>query len=163
MLEKISQSFSGIKLVFSETNNWLAFTAFTLISGFVLLFLLGAASFPDLLEGKLIINPFLEPIGVIYLVVFSALLGLAITLHYYKMKKISSKEISKASLAGFIAGIFTTACPACAPIILSLLGFTTAFAVLPFGGDEIRLLSISLLLFSIYLVGLGIQQTCRIK
>jgi len=163
MIKKIVLSASGIKTVLKEKSFFVLFVFSTLFSGFVSLFLLGAASFPDLLEGKLIVNPFLEFSGVIYLTVFPLLLGLTITLHYYKIKKISSKGIHFSSLAGFITGIFTTACPACPPVILSLLGITTAFAVLPFGGNEIRVLSIALLLISIYLVSLGIQKTCAIK
>jgi len=163
VFEKIGLSLSGIKAAFSETTTKPLFIAFTLLSGFASLFLLGAASLPDILEGRLVINPFLELSGMLYLAVFSVLVGLAAALHYYKLKKINENGISKTSLAGFFAAMFTTACPACPPVLLSFLGLTTAFAVLPFGGNEIRVLSAFLLLASIYMASLGINKTCPIK
>jgi len=96
----------------------------------------------------------------IFIILFSFLLALSFTLHKYKLSQM--KGIGKESSAGFagaIAGIFTSACPICPPLILSFVGVPASIAIFPLGGWEIRILSIALLLVSIYIVSNSLQKS----
>ncbi len=51
---------------------------------------------------------------------------------------------------GSLLGLTLTGCPSCATGILPLLGLTAGVGFLPFGGIELSILSIGILLFALY-------------
>ncbi len=83
----------------------------------------------------------------VFLFLFSFLVALSLTLHKQKLSGAAG-----VGLAGTVAGLFTSACPICAPLILSLLGVPAAAALFPLGGWEMRAASLFLLLASVWMV-----------
>ncbi len=88
-------------------------------------------------------------------VIVSLLAGInvALLIHYFR-KRIKVQRESGISIFGIILGMLGVGCSACGSIVLSsLLGLTTAASllnILPLRGSEFGLLSIGLLLWSIY-------------
>ena len=56
------------------------------------------------------------------------------------------------SFFGSLAGAFAASCSACSTALISLLGVTGGLAILPFGGLEISLLALVILLISFYYI-----------
>lgn len=102
-----------------------------------------------------------------FLFLFSLLAALALTLHVYKYENMKDRKIGKSSIgvAGAFIGMFTSACSVCYPLILTLLGIPTALAILPFGGIEIYMISVLLLLLSIYMISKSIENygACKVE
>jgi len=91
----------------------------------------------------------------------SALLGIYAALAWVwrdirsKMRRFQSVSSSTGGLA---IGILATGCPSCGVPILGLLGAPLALTALPFRGSEVKLLSVVLILLSIYLICENIQK-----
>ncbi len=62
------------------------------------------------------------------------------------------------SFLGSLTGAFAASCSACTTALISVLGVTGGLAVLPFGGLEISLLAIVLLLISLYYVSKSLAE-----
>ena len=87
------------------------------------------------------------------LIIISILLGILFSLITYKtiMLKAVSEKTNALTTAGIFLGILAPGCAACGVGLLSVLGISSAFLTfLPFGGLEISLLAIAIILFSIY-------------
>ncbi|MBI2451896.1 hypothetical protein HYV50_02335 [Candidatus Pacearchaeota archaeon] len=85
-------------------------------------------------------------------IILSLLFGMLITLLVYRFKVIKSASGNKFGLASSVGLFFGLAAPGCAVCgvgLISLLGFSSALAILPFEGKEILLAAIVLLAFSV--------------
>ncbi len=91
-------------------------------------------------------------------VVISVLFGIYLSVFIYRFKLIKlmrekkGTSISFIGYLGLIAGVFGAGCPTCGSVIFALVGAPLALMYLPFRGLELRLLSIVILLISIYLL-----------
>ena len=91
-------------------------------------------------------------------VVISVLFGIYLSVFIYRFKLIKIMKEKKGSSIGFIgylgliAGVFGAGCPTCGSVIFALVGAPLALMYLPFRGLELRLLSIVILIVSIYLL-----------
>lgn len=93
-----------------------------------------------------------------FFAVFSILGGLLIALQVFAIRN-RQKSIKSANI-GFIGAFlsfFTTTCPFCKPLLLSLLGFSSSLALLKYG-IALAILSVLLLLTSIYLVTTHLEK-----
>ena len=130
-------------------------------------FLMNFISLPWLLQGRIIFADSLYLPNIIFLFVFSLLAAVALVLHIYKYEKFKDKKIGKGNLGmlGGLIGMFTSACSVCYPLILTLIGVPAALTILPFGGFEVQIISIALLLLSIYFVSKEIEncKSCTAK
>ena len=144
-----------------ETKFIELFVAILIIAAFLMNFL----SLPGLLQGKIILVETFVLGNLFFLLVFSFMAALAITLHLYKFETFKDQKIGKSSigLAGGVIGMFTSACSVCYPLVLTLMGIPTAFAILPFGGAEIQIISVLLLLLSIYFITKSIENCEKCK
>lgn len=97
--------------------------------------------------------------SVIFLILFCFLLSVSITLYKNNLSNKIGK--SKFSFAGVFAGLFTSGCSICPPLVLSLIGVPSAAAIFPFGGYEIKALSLILLLASIYMLSKNMDNVCK--
>ncbi len=100
-------------------------------------------------------------------VIIAFLFGIIINLLRYRIKE--SKEVRKKiglAPAGIIVGILGGACPGCfaglLPLIFSLIGVSFSLLSLPLNGLEILLLSIILMILSIYYFTKE-PKSCKIK
>ncbi len=156
-----------IGIVLKDKKYSLKFILIFLIIMTIAAFLMNFISLPGFLQGKIIFVETFVLGNFFFLLVFSFLAAIALTLHIYKFENFNDQKIGKGSvgLAGAFIGMFTSACSICYPLILTLIGVPTALAILPFGGIEIYAASIFLLLLSIYFVIRSIDNygKCKVK
>ena len=87
--------------------------------------------------------------------IISVLFGLniALTVYYFK-KRIAFQKASGMSIAGMLAGLIGIGCASCGSLILATflgVGATAAVTgILPFGGQEFSVLSIIILISTLY-------------
>lgn len=96
-----------------------------------------------------------------FFTLFSILGGLLIALQIFAIKK--RQNTLKSANVGFFGAFisfFTTTCPFCKPLLLSLIGFTGSLAILKYG-TVLALFSVLLLLASIYLVATQVTKCER--
>src|SRR3989344_3404550 len=104
--------------------------------------------------------------NIAFLSLISILSGLALTLSIFNIKnRVSAyKKLSgqSAGIFSFMPALFTSACPGCAPLILSFSSATFAIGLsLAQFGTIIKLFSILILLASVYFLSSSIGK-CRI-
>lgn len=151
----------------SVGENKVFFAISFVIAIVIVTFLTNFVSLPGLVYYQEILIP--EGTGIdapIFIVLFSFLLALSVTMHKYKLSRMKSFGLEgSAGLAGAIASIFTSACPICPPLILSFAGVSASIAVFPLGGWEMRLLSLVLMITSIHLVSKSLVNAniCKVK
>lgn len=169
---------NSIKIVFTKSFYIFlaALTALTLLAinaivikrGFIV-FVLQSEGFDWLVRIKLIgrtllnIGASLTVVDKIFLMGISLLAGISISLLvYYTAKHLRLNLESGMSLTGVILSFIGVGCASCGSVFLSsIIGFsaTAAFiGFLPLNGKEIGLVSLALLLWSIYIVSKKIQK-----
>ena len=156
-----------IKTILKEKNYLKKFIFSFIIMLIASAFLMTFISLPGLLQGELLFAPEITLRNALFLVAFSFLVSLAVILNIYKYNEMKKISIGKEGVGffGFLFGLFTSACAVCYPLILTALGIPTIMLLLPFGGIEFQVLSIVLIVLSIYLVSRSIIKgnLCRIK
>ncbi len=101
-------------------------------------------------------------------VVISVLFGIYLSVFIYRFKLIKLMKEKKGTSIGFIgyvglvAGVFGAGCPTCGSVIFALVGAPLALMYFPFRGLELRLLSIVILLISIYILTRSLYR-CNIS
>lgn len=133
------------------------------------IFLMNFISLPALiLDKQIVFAPEFSIINFLFLIVFSLLASIAISLNMYYLqetKKLAKKEtVLSAFGAGF--GMFISACSICQPLLITyaaiFLGVPISFSFLPLQGEEFKIISLALLVGSIYLVSKNLGK-CEIK
>ena len=106
----------------------------------------------DVRFGLKYINYSFTIVSIIFVVLFSILGGILISLQVFAIRN-RQKSLKSANI-GFIGALlsfFNTTCPFCKPLLLSLIGFSGSLAILKFG-LALAIFSLILLIVSIYLV-----------
>ncbi len=85
------------------------------------------------------------------LIIVSLLSSLLIVLVFMAYKQ-NQKLSGSAGSSGIVLGILAPACPSCGIGIFSLLGFGSLSAILPFGGQELGVVAIVVLIGSLMYV-----------
>ncbi|MCR4284817.1 MAG: hypothetical protein NUV97_02100 [archaeon] len=101
--------------------------------------------------------------NLVMLAIISLLFGIYIALVYFKIKL--SMSVAKTGILGtigIIIGAFAAGCPTCGAFLFSLIGMPLALMYLPFRGAELTILSIIILLLSVYLISRSLI-TCKIS
>ncbi len=94
----------------------------------------------------------LEPLRLVLIVLISILTALAITLMFYKRKQPLVCSQNAPAFLGSLLGLFTTSCPICFPLLLSIIGVGGSFALtVSQNAVPLQLASIVLLLVSLWL------------
>ena len=94
----------------------------------------------------------------------SILFGVYIALFVFRHKLIKDSKNTKPILSGIggtAAGVIAAACPTCGAPLLAFFGAPLALMALPFQGLEIKVLSILLLLLSVYLLTESIEKKLK--
>ncbi len=95
------------------------------------------------------------------LIILSVLFGILFTLITYKTKMIKefSKKGGALATVGIFLGIIAPGCSACGVGILSVLGISSAtLSFLPFGGFELIIISILVMIYSVYKITYDINR-----
>lgn len=96
--------------------------------------------------------------------IISALFGIYISLFIFRRDLIKDSKNVKpiiSGIGGTITGVIAAACPSCGAPILAFFGAPLALMALPFQGLEIKVLSILLLLLSVYLLTESIEKKLK--
>ena len=113
----------------------------------------------DVRFGLKYINYSFTIVSIIFVVLFSILGGLLISLQVFAIKnKQKSLKSANVGFLGAFLSFFNVTCPFCKPFLLSLIGFSGSLAILKY---RLALATVSamLLLISIYLVISNIEKS----
>lgn len=111
----------------------------------------------DVRSGLKYVNISFTAVSGAFFVAFSVLGGILISLQIFAIK--NKQRALKSANVGFLGAFlsfFNVTCPFCKPFLLSLIGFSGSLAILKYG-LAFALVSITLLLISIYLVASNID------
>ena len=102
-------------------------------------------------------------INQILMVIISLLSSIMIILVFMAFKQNQKLSGGASGSGGLILGILAPACPSCGIGIISLIGFGSLGAILPFGGQEIGILALIVLIGSIAHISKQIiAPSCRV-
>ena len=96
--------------------------------------------------------------------IIALLFGVFVSLFVYKFVLV--RQISKTGILGSIGlavGLFSLGCPTCGAFFFMLIGMPLALMYLPWGGMELKVLSIAFLVVSNYLIVRGMTKGCAIR
>ena len=112
----------------------------------------------DIRSGLNYITIAFTKVSATFFILFSILGGLLIALHIFAIKNMQ-KTLKSANVGFFGAfmSFFTTTCPFCKPLLLSLIGFSGSLAILKYG-MALAIASALLLIVSIYLAASSIER-----
>jgi len=98
--------------------------------------------------------------SLLFSLIIALLFGFYVSLLIFKrdIAKISNKGNKAASGVGAATGIIASGCPSCGTPLLGLVGLPLGLSALPFKGLELKILSIGLLILSIYLICNSIKK-----
>ncbi len=101
-------------------------------------------------SANLIMGEEINPFNGLLTIVMATLSGVYLTVFTYNLRMMRTKNSGKVGLAGMFIGFFTSACPICAPLLVSLLGISAPLAFILGKNLWLELASIMLLLFALY-------------
>ncbi len=104
--------------------------------------------------------------SLVLLVSSCILAGVVVTFSVFLVKRqvAGSAESAEASLPGLILSILLPACPSCALSIFGLLGVGSSLAFLPLQGLEFGILTLGVILFSLFYLSKKIATTvCEVR
>ncbi len=92
----------------------------------------------------------INPLNGLLTITMAILSGIYLTVFIYNQKEMGTKKHEKAGLAGMFIGFFTSACPICTPLLVSLLGISAPLAFILSRNLWLEIVSIMLLLFALH-------------
>ncbi len=102
------------------------------------------------MSANLIMAEEIKPLNGILTIVMAVLSGIYLTIFIYNHRSMRTKNSGKVGFAGMFIGFFTSACPICAPLLVSLLGISAPLAFILGKNLWLEIASIMLLLFALY-------------
>lgn len=99
-----------------------------------------------------------ESLGLFLTIIYSALIGISIVNFYYRVTAVGLSGFKQ--LTGILPGYLVAGCAGCGVGLLSFLGFAGATAIIPFSGNLVRIIGITLMLG--VLTSIGDPETCAI-
>ena len=102
--------------------------------------------------------------GLLFASTIAILVGLNLTVAIFRLSELSEIDRKSAgSIGGLLVAFLAPACSACAAGVVGAAGSTTLFALLPFGGLEIRVIAVALLIGSAYYTANQIgRKACKL-
>ena len=162
MLSKILGIKEVIKKAVRENRSWFLISSLIF---FIIFYILTLATTTDHS-----LNIFIMMNGISYaiwtfflLAVIALLLGIYISLvaYFLRMRLKSNKVGSSIGIVGMTVGLFSAGCPMCGAFLFGLFGFPLALFFMPFNGLELRVLSVLILVVSIYLISRSLIK-CKV-
>ena len=151
----MNKQLSIIAHVLGKRNYFLLFLVSGLLYGLIYAVM---TNLIDVRSGLKYITISFTAVSGAFFIVFSILGGLFISLQVFAIKNKQKSLGAKVGFTGAFISFFTTTCPFCKPLLLSLIGFTGSLAILKYG-IALASLSVILLLVSIYLVTLNLDKS----
>lgn len=112
-------------------------------------------------------GPYFTGFSLFLSLIISVMFGVYLALFFFRREIIKNESVAKTSalgVGGTIASVIASGCPTCGAPFLAFFGAPLGLLALPFRGLEIKVLSIILLSFSIYLLAQSIERrlSCKI-
>ena len=107
--------------------------------------------------------PYYLGVSLVLLVLVAGLAGVNVSLIIYKIKgaRINIKKSGSSTVVGSAFAAFTPGCPACTTPLAVILSAVGGLALFPLQGLELKVISVAVLIFSIYWISRGLeQQSC---
>lgn len=160
MFKKIKQSLSLIREILSKRNYFFIFLISSAIL-FTILYKFTVATVANQDIGIFVMMSGVNEtfINIMTLIIIALLFGIFLSLFWYKIKKL--REVSKVGILGtigLIVGAFAAGCPTCGAFLFSLIGMPLALMYFPFKGLELKILSMALMLFSIFFIAISLSK-----
>lgn len=151
------ENLNNIKLMFSEIKYILIAIVSSLIIGTFMFYFTNY----NLIKGNM--GVFYANFHVLLQSLIIILFGINISLLFYQLETTSkfNSRTTGATSFGSIVSVIVSGCPSCGITLASYLGLTSIFSWLPFYGMEIKLIGISLLLYSTYSISKNLNN-CEI-
>ncbi|MDW7728005.1 MAG: hypothetical protein SCH70_13025 [Candidatus Methanoperedens sp.] len=92
----------------------------------------------------------INPLSGFLTIVMAVLSGIYLTMFIYNQRELGIKKHEKTGMIGMLAGFFTSACPICTPLLVSLLGISAPLAFILSKNLWLETASIMLLLFALF-------------
>lgn len=80
----------------------------------------------------------------------------------FKNKKAENKTSIIGTIIAMILSVFSTGCYVCGTVLFPAIGLGSSFASLPFGGIEIKFITLGLLLYSVSLLSNNVLGICKV-
>ncbi|MDP4038972.1 MAG: hypothetical protein Q8P57_00095 [Candidatus Pacearchaeota archaeon] len=161
---KINNTFDAIKLVFEKTRyKVISIVLGILFFGFLYYLLVVNVADKDIWISVMMSGEGFVTFSVVSLLLISSLSAILISMILFKFDNF--KSIERRGFFGFIGsgvGVFGVGCPTCGAFLFGLVGMPLALTYLPFKGLELQVLSVIILMISIYLTGKSIKGVCEI-
>lgn len=147
-----------LNLVFREKKYIFITIIFSVLIGFVYAILAELIPIPNL-NSSIRMIPFTS-LDAIFLIVFPLIAGVTIAFYFYNSKN-RAKGVCTTS-SGIFLGLLTGVCPYCPIVLLLLIGMSISIQFLSPIFPYLRIISLSLLLVSLYWASKGIETKKRV-
>lgn len=114
------------------------------------------------MSANLIVAEEINLLNGILTIVMAVLSGIYLTIFTYNHRLMRTNNSGKVGFAGMFIGFFTSACPICAPLLVSLLGISASLAFILGKNLWLEIASILLLLFALYKLSDSMNK-CQIR
>ncbi len=122
------------------------------------------AKLPGTIDRMCVMGINLTPVNILFSMVMSVLIGVLVVGIWAMMEKRYGKgKVALSSLSGFsfVMGVFTLFCPICALPAFSFLGLSLGLDFFSNYNIVLKMLSLSVLLISLYLVNVQLNEECE--
>lgn len=155
----------AIKLVF-KNRRYLVFSFFfaSISFSFLYYFLVAKVADKSIWISVMMSGEGFVTFSIVSSLLISILSGILFSMILFKFNNFRSFEGK--GFFGFIGsgiGAFGIGCPTCGAFLFGLIGMPLALTYLPFRGLELQVLSVLILLVSVYFTGKSINGVCKIK
>jgi hypothetical protein len=107
------------------------------------------------------------PLSIVGIIFLSILIGTMLSLLVFRYELMKSSDVGKIGFFGSVGlflGVAAPGCVACGVGLVSLLGLSSALLVLPFDGQEIIVLAVGIVAFSVFSMSRKLYNpVCELK
>ncbi len=157
----MQQVFKSLIKVYEKPYSWIVTISATISVLFIYYFIfLQTTTISRFFETNIGIYVWLE---VILSFANALLIGISLSmfLAVWEIKQ-KSKNATLLTAGSFLFSAVVTGCPVCGAFLLPLFGISASLAAMPFGGIEVKLLTVVLLIYAIYEYSKTLMGTCPV-
>ena len=154
--QRINKLLDALVLVFSNTGYILLAFVLAMVMAFTYPLL-----FPIAIGAKISLFVFRGSVlDIVILAAVSVVFGVTMAMQMYQFRRMSGNKKAGVNLASTIVGVLTSKACCLLPLILLAIGATAGVSFFVKYTNEVRLLGLLLLTFSMYLISSNISRRC---
>ena len=155
-MQRINKFLDALALVFSNTRYLMLAFVLAMAMAFTYPLL-----FPIAIGAKISLFVFRgSALDIIILAAVSVAFGVTMAMQMYQFRRMSVNRNTGVNLASTILGVLTSKACCLLPLILLVIGATAGVSFFVKYTNEVRLLGLLLLTFSMYLISMNISRGC---